>query len=295
MKNYVWMARVASMLVVASLWLTACQDEKVAPVEKAADEVTTALRSADKVSYLVSHFFTPMDDAAIEKMYAAYVELSPEEMEELIELDNSRRLENNEDVQQVTALRDYRKMMHTESIGRFGKSFNAVDKAAQDELFSVVPLPEIAQQAPIIKTEIEEPALQASCSNWVYTTSIGFRSTGTVQWNGCTFLYEARFCRNSTANCDTDCDMVFRSRNYNRYYYSSHLHWKNLAARAVMTFSRNFLFSGTSLPCRRVTTGTNEEILYFGVGKSRLQSVYGFGSGYQQTFANDVIVQLNKR
>lgn len=274
--------------IIGTLSFTACQKEESQPEVVEFSDAATALKSTRKVDYIVSKFYSPEDEATIKMINDAYIQLSKDEIEKFIELDYQRRIKIGEDAAMAALHRSYRQDVNRYSQKHFAKNFNALAESELKEAHNAV----MNNQKYLSVGGGSLPGGRVkACTAWYSTGSIQVRNQGVVDWRNTTdlgYLGEFSFCYPGQA-CQSDCDYLYRSRNYSRYYYSAYLWHTTTSSYNVLNY-RNC--NPCFLPSRRIAVGSNEEFLQFGAGKDRVIANYGF---FPANFGKEVIVKLTVR
>jgi len=290
MKNLRLFAFSLVALFLGSFLFVACQREDSQPQVQEADfgDASTALHSARKVEYIVSRFYAQADEATIKMINAAYLQLSPEEVEKFIDLDFQRRIKAGEEAKMTALHRDYRKELNQYGLKHFNKTFNNL---AQEELKAAHEAVMLDQKYASVGSGNLPGGRTQACTYWYPSGSIQIANIGVSNWqnpNEWALTGEYSFCY-AGKPCQTDCDYLFRSRNYNRYYYSAYLWHTTPSSQNVLNWGG---CSPCFLPSRRISVGTTEEYLQYGAGKDRVNVNYGF---FPVNFGKEVIVKLTVR
>ena len=272
-----WLSAPAFLLALG-LTFNACQEQP--------STLQPVTGSEARVGDLVEAFYTPADETTVRQTAKAYEALSKAEMDLFIDLDYQRRLKKGDDKIATTLHRDFRKDVNKMAFAKFSKPYNALNEAEAATVGA--DLAATGKYAAVLGAKAVKGARAAACTAWNTTGSIVVRNQGVVNWTGNTYLGEYSFCYPGQA-CQTDCDLLFRSRNYSRYYYSAYLWYSTTSAMNVLMYGG---CTSCSVPSRRIAVNSSEEYLQFGTGQTRVFFNYGYG---YQNFANEVIVKLTVR
>ncbi|HEX8531541.1 MAG TPA: hypothetical protein VF646_16025, partial [Cytophagales bacterium] len=199
-----------------------------------------------------------------------------------------RRIKAGEEATLTALHRDYRKDLNQYGLEHFNRTFNNLSSEELEAAHRAVMLD---QKYAAVGGGSRVGGRTQACTSWYTTGSIQVANVGVVNWqnlNDWAFTGEYSFCYPGQA-CQTDCDYLYRSRNYDRYYYSAYLWHTNTSSYNVLNYGG---CSPCYLPSRRISVGTTEEYLQFGAGKGRVNANYGF---YPANFGKEVIVKLTVR
>ncbi|MCG8390410.1 MAG: hypothetical protein MJA30_32980 [Cytophagales bacterium] len=261
-----------------SIFFLSCQDE---------NELSTGSGEEPLgVQYLAENYYKQLPGAEVEKIGAAYKVLSHPEMAEFIDARYRINLQEGMDQQEAYLVTEFGHRVNDEIFRLTGGSYASAgaevvlpiyERLLKEDSFTSLKGRTAAQA-----TE----RAQAACSPWYRTKSMGWTTlhSNRIQWPAF-FVGSYNFEGKSD-----DCDYVFYSQPYNKYY-------KTAAIRALTSASQQALgWNGaTSTDAAEPLVNSNEAVFEFGVGAGRIGYSYLFQSNPGVKFANDVRVLLIPR
>ena len=238
------------------------------------------------VQYLAANYYKQLSEAEVEKIGTAYKALSHAEMAEFIDARYEINLQEGMDPQEAQLVTAFGHRVNDEVFELSGESYAS---AGADVVLPVYErlLQEHAFMSLKGRTAAQATErAQAACSPWYRTKNMGWTTfhSNRIQWPAF-FVGSYNFEGKSD-----DCDYVFYSQPYNKYY-------KTAAIRALTSASQQALgWNGaTATDAAEPLVNSNEAVFEFGVGAGRIGVSYLFQSDPGVKFANDVRVLLIPR
>ncbi len=243
----------------------------------------TLLSSTLLPEQIAENFYRELTAKEIEFISEAYQSMSYQETVKFI--DARYNIDISEGVNPEIALQRKNIMHETNNIvfAEQGKPFSSVDidksAAIYAELLQSGKYNDLAGAS---DTQ-EEANRVASCVSWAYTKTIGYvLSSVSNEWPA-TYVGQRKF------GTSTDCDYLFKSQKYNKYWKANRLVGKTFGTQNVLKHGGS---SGNQ--AKEPGVSSTEAQLEFGAGKNRV-NLYYFGWDAPKNFAKEIKVELVKR
>lgn len=235
-----------------------------------------ALASDRKVKFIAQNFYRSMPSQDVEAVRQAIITLTAAEVDEFIDLDYDRRIRAGEDQDDTKLFQAFRRAAHRAAGERHQRSMfqlsDAEYRVISDELLASGDYDRLIELD--LQPNLSGRQMACTGGNWnsTGTISVGNAGSGEVQWGPMTYEGSVAICP-ASGSCQDDCDLLFQSRLYNQYYFSSNIQGTTAAAQGVLTYS-----GATAHFSRRIAPNSSEEFLQMATGTRRVQLYYGFGN-----------------
>ena len=266
-------------LFVAASAMISCQEENdVTATEANGEELT--------ITYLAENFDKELSDEKVDAIVKAYRALSYEEMTEFIDAQHAVKLAEGISKERADLALALQHEINAKVNEQTGLSSASADQDLVVSIFEQLTQKEKYQSLRSSTTTSGDAGrVQAACSPWYFTKSIEW-----VQFAGDRIVWPFYFVGSyNFGGASDDCDYVFYSKLYNKYYKAYKLQGITAQSRAVLGWN-----GGTTLPAAEPLVNSKEAILEFGAGKGRVDFQYTY-SNAPTRFSDHVKVLLVKR
>ncbi len=291
-------------LFALSVMLVSCQKEQPAADKSAADlsqyaSVTEALASENKVAFLAENFDKSYDEKQAAAISVVFLSLNQQEMDLFIDLSYKKSLRERANPERAALVKDFKHAVNLLAFQKTGKSVENADNETFTSLLSTVKSSG-KYKALFEQSNASAPASAgrtsacASCEKgfWYRTGTIATTSSGGSSWPMERYMgkYNFNYIKDGVWTCSTDCDYVFRSQKYNRYYRPGYIYATSQPALNALRWSS----AGGEQPFTTVALSGSEEYFEFLIGKGRVDYSYGYAvfPGSEELFRRDVTVRL---
>ena len=261
-----------------------CQNDE----ELIAPQTSEALGSID-VKYLAENYYEPLGDEEIVRIADAHRAMDYEQASSFIEARYQIDKEDM-DAHQAALIRDLMHEVNKSVFEQTGQSYASADPAISEAAYSSLIQTEkyagAIDQDPQDSDEASRTAAVARCLNgsWFNTKS--------TPWNQVLrgLLWPIRYIgRYNFKGNSEDCDYVFRSQNYNRYYRAALIRPTSTAAILALAWK-----GSTKNPSKEPAINSREARFEFLIGYGRVNLFYP-GPNAPQRFARDTKILLGPR
>ena len=293
------------LVLVLSFMLVSCQKEEPLADKPAADlsqyaSVAEALASENKVAFLAENFDKSHDEKQAAAISVAFLSLNQQEMDLFIDLSYQKSLREGANAERASLVKDFKHAVNQLAFKKTGKSVENADDETFITLLSTVKSSGkykalFEQSDASVPAPAGRTAACASCEkgNWYRTGIIATTSSGGSSWPMERYLgrYNFTYLQNGAWVCSTsDCDYVFRSQKYNRYYRPGYIYATSQQALNALRWSS----AGGEQPFTTVAYSSSEEYFEFLIGKGRVDYSYNYNvlPSTFELFRRDVTVRL---